>query len=62
MTEGYGGKWRKYAKRLSNKRIRRYKDVPNGSSFKKILDSWDLCDFHIRYDKDSDEVWKWRNK
>lgn len=32
------------AKRLANKRVRRTKDVPNGSAYKKLFESWDICD------------------
>ena len=31
-------------KRLSNKIIRR-KDIPSGGAFKKVMSSWNICDY-----------------
>lgn len=33
------------SKRKANKRIRRTKDIPNGSSYKKCYESWDISDW-----------------
>lgn len=36
----------KYNKRCANKKVRRYNDyIPNGKSYKKIYESYDICDF-----------------
>ena len=43
--EGYGSKKLKFWKRLSNKKIRRTKYVPNNKEFKKIFESWMIHDF-----------------
>ena len=56
--EGYGSKKLKFWKRLSNKRIRHTKDVPNNREFKKILEAWQIHDYRFYYpesevDKDS---------
>lgn len=49
-TEGYGGKWRKFAKRKANKSVRQNK-IPNGKAYKKFFNSWDICDFKfVEYD------------
>ena len=44
-TEGYGKPSRKKNKRLASKRVRRAKDLDNGMSYKKVYNSWDICDF-----------------
>lgn len=46
FTEGQDspGK-RKAARRLANRRVRRDKDLASGSSFKKVSQSWDICDW-----------------
>ena len=31
-------------KRWSNKMIR-HKDIPSGGAFKKVMNSWDICDY-----------------
>jgi len=31
-------------KRYSNKMIR-HRDIPSGGAFKKVMNSWDICDF-----------------
>ena len=43
-TQGYGGKWRCLAKRQATKRVRRA-HVGNGRYYKRIYDSWSICDF-----------------
>lgn len=35
----------KFCKKKSNKRVRRIPDIPNGNSYKKVWDSWDICDW-----------------
>lgn len=43
----------KWGKRNANRRVRRYKDsIPNGKWYKKIYNSWDICDYY------SIETWK----
>ena len=38
---------RKFAKKLSNKKVRRFKkSIANGKAFKKIFPSWDICDYN----------------
>lgn len=39
------GPARKIKKRQANKRVRAAKVVADGNSFKKHLESWDICDF-----------------
>lgn len=34
-------------KKLSNKKIRKTKNIGNGSQFKRILDGWTICDFRL---------------
>ena len=43
---------RKAFKRLANKKVRRYKDIMDGAFYKKIADSWNICDFKsLAFDK-----------
>jgi hypothetical protein len=48
-TCGYGGMYRRFAKRLANKRVRKNNDISNGSSFRKLYESWDICDYRFLY-------------
>lgn len=32
-------------KKFANKKVRHTKDLPNGKAFKKVSESYDLCDF-----------------
>ena len=54
-------------KRFANKRVRRCKDVPNGMGYRKVFNSWSICDQGAcQFDADSwwlrDEPWKVFNK
>ena len=52
-------KWTKYAKRQSNKKIRKCKDIPNYSKFKQIYDTWNIHDYSVRKSKqEAIEEWK----
>lgn len=39
----------KEKKKFANKKIRHTKDIPNGSAFKKISESWDIHDYISRW-------------
>lgn len=60
---GYGGRWRKTAKRLANKRVRKANDVPDGKVFKKYYCSWDICDYvFLETEEDFVMSQQWRKK
>ena len=40
----------KLNKRLASKKVRNAKDVPNYSGYKKVYESWDICDWKMDYD------------
>lgn len=41
-------KERRYQKRLASKKVRRVKDeLPDGCSYKKLYDSYNICEFKI---------------
>ncbi len=61
-TEGHGGQWRKIAKRQASKRVRRARNVDDGSQFKRVYNSWNICDFKFREPDDSKRIWKVRSK
>ena len=41
----YGGA--KWEKRQANKKVRRTKNVGNGKNYKRIYDSWNICDYRF---------------
>ena len=46
-SDGYKGSKRKqFEKREANKRIRNAVDVPNGNTYRKFFENWDICDYH----------------
>ena len=47
VTCGYGGLYKKFAKRQANKRIRKLDIFTNFCNmlYKKFYESWDICDF-----------------
>lgn len=61
-TDGYGGKWRKFVKRLAAKKVRRTKFVGKGAAYKRIYDSWLICDFSFPENPESDKFWKAKRK
>jgi len=52
-TQGYGGIWRKFAKRLAAKRARKTKIVSDGKYYRKLYNSWDICDYIFHCPDDS---------
>lgn len=38
-------------KKFANKKVRHTKDLPNGKAFKKVSESYDLCDWRYRWTK-----------
>lgn len=81
VLDGYGTKRKKYDKNYANRRIRRKSVeyvIADGSSYRKITDPWDICDFRLRYDPRPwiyssyktkelewvypDPLWKWNRK
>lgn len=43
-------------KRLANKRVRKTKDLSQNKSYKKEYNSYDICDFKVRWDNPSQDV------
>lgn len=67
ITDGYkGSKRRQFYKRLSNKVVRRAEEVPNGGSFKRFHDSWNICDYRWYVDVTEaywcDNPWRYTSK
>lgn len=44
-TEGYKGIARSKSKKESNNRVKNTEDITNGASYKKIYNSYDICDY-----------------
>ena len=54
-TQGYKGLYRRFAKRQSNKRIRKLKELWNDMVYKRFYCSYDICDWKF-YDAESEKV------
>lgn len=57
-------KWSKVGdpsfKKIFNRKIRRnskYMDLPSGNAYRKVNDSWDICDYRFRHEKKDLENW-----
>jgi hypothetical protein len=50
-TAGWTDKWRtkNFIKRYANKKVRKTKDIPNGKAFKKLYESYDICDYKFLF-------------
>jgi hypothetical protein len=58
-VDGYGSKWKKYAKRGANRRVRHAVNVPDGGAYRKYYDPWNICDYRFQYDPQPRIYW-WR--
>lgn len=38
-----------WMKRYANKKVRRTPNIPNGKAYRKLFDSWDICDYKFMY-------------
>lgn len=54
-TCGYGGIYRRFAKRQANKRIRKLLDIIGGCYYKRLYCSWDICDYKF-YEPENKKV------
>jgi len=51
VTEGYGRPDKKRRKRKANRKVRAApgeKEIASGGAFKKVSNSWDICDWKIK--------------
>jgi len=61
IVDGYGSPSKKIFKRIAGKKVRKYKDLIDGKFYKKVSNSYDICDY--RFDEsDSEEIWKYKSK
>jgi hypothetical protein len=44
-TQGYGSPVKKLSKRLAARAVRNEEEVANGASYRKVSNSWDICDY-----------------
>ena len=42
----------KESKKFANKAVRNKEDLPNGKAYKKVYESWDICDYKY--------IWTWK--
>lgn len=46
IKDNYGSSYKPWAKRAASKAVRRFRGyIPNGGSYKRIFNSWNICDF-----------------
>lgn len=67
ITDGYkGSKRRQYFKKYANHVIRKTDDIANGSAFKKVSDTWDICDYRWYFNPAEkfykDKPWRYLRK
>jgi hypothetical protein len=56
IVDGYKGSRRKqFYKRYANKRVRNTEDVPNGKTYRRVLNPWDITDY--RYMANYNDDW-----
>jgi len=46
----------KFAKKFANRKVRRTKNIPNGGAYKKIYESWEICEYKFLYFSKSEIV------
>ena len=56
-TEGYGGKWRRFAKRQASKKVRQSANVDDAAYYKRLYNSWNICDFKFIEPESSRHLW-----
>ena len=61
-TQGYGGKWRGFAKRKAAKKVRQSSEVFSHAHYKRISNSWDICDWKFEEPITSERYWKVNRK
>lgn len=58
VTDGYkGSKRRQFFKRYSNKVIRRTEDIADGKAFRKVTDTYSICDYRWYESKKTMKNW-----
>lgn len=45
VKDGYKSKWKSKAKRQANRDVRNEEEVTDGGFFKKVSESWNICDW-----------------
>ena len=60
IKDGYKSKWKRKEKRFANSTVRNSEFVDDFGYYKKLSDSWDICDWicDLRFSKDT----KWKTK
>jgi hypothetical protein len=45
IKDGYKSNWKPKIKQQANSTVRLQEDLPDGNAYKKVFNSWDICDF-----------------
>ena len=56
----YHGK--KVLKRHANKRVRQCGNIPDGGRYKRLFDSWEICDYSFEVDPDEPNAYRFKMK
>lgn len=43
---------KKDGKKAANNKVKRTKEIGNGKQYKKVYNSWNICDYKFRIDED----------
>ena len=49
-------------KKYFNRKVRRnskFQSIPDGNAYKKLNNTWDICDFPCRADYNDFKTWRW---
>ena len=49
-VDGYGTARKRWMKRYANKVVRSAEDVPNGRAYRKIYDTYNICEYRWKWD------------
>ena len=44
-----GDSCKKFPKRWAARKVRHSKNIPNGGAYRRLYNSWDICDYNCRY-------------
>jgi len=47
-TEGYGSKTKRIRKRHANKAVKQAAEISNGKAYRKVYNSWNICDYKFK--------------
>lgn len=55
VKDGYKRPGKKIPKRTANHKVRKTESIANGKAYKKVYDSWNICDYRW-YEPNNDKL------